>query len=400
MPQPVIRSGGGSGGGAILIGLLALILLGGGAAALVLVRGGSDAPKSGPVEAKPAKTKKTAEATAPTIEPAEPTNPKKMLNPAWASGRIFPIGVDVDGDGTEDLLGPTVHADGANKQIYVTAFDGKTFTVKHEVGPFGKADNNVESAIQVAAAGKRFVVLDPKGDAHLYELDSGKLVADFPFREENRGLCGPPALEPKVLIRVGKGDFIIDTAAAIGKPGSPPPWCAGDRYMRRRPSESYNTYSGCQAEMLQQVGFTKEKLETLKTPPKTSLYFAFVDGPTIVGVASQTGSEGAMLLGFDAKGALTYQVAGSAIGLDGLQRNKDLAYGRFVFAKGLDQAVVAVDAKSGEKLWEAKLRKDDGNLGRMSLTEGRVWITRWKGDDAFVQAIDAANGKVLGSTGK
>ena len=393
MPMATPARGGGV--AIVLVVVIGLLVLGGAGAVLLFARAPGQAPPSTPQQV-------AVPATVATVEPptAAPTSkPKsKKGGPRWASNRAFPIGVDVDGDGTEDVIGPTVHVEGANPQIYVTAFDGKTFAVKHEVGPFGKAGNDIDSAAQIAVAGQRFVVLDPKGDAHLYELATGKLVADFPFREENHGLCGPPAFEPKVLIRVGKGDFIIDAATAIGKPGTEPAWCAGDRYMRRRISESYNVYFGCQAELWQQDGFTREKLEALKPPPKTSLDFAYVDGPLTVAVATQAGGEGWTLIGFDARGAITYQVPGSAIGLPGTQREKDLAFGRFVFAS-TKRSIVALDAKTGDKLWEAKAAQADANVGRMSLTEKRIWVVRWKSDDVWVEALDAATGKLVGSAG-
>jgi outer membrane protein assembly factor BamB len=414
-PQPVrppanvviVRPSAGGCAIPLVVGAAVLVVAGAGVA-MVLLRGAPSAPPkaaskgpakvvavpdmSDPDEAKPGKSSKSKSKNA---------APKDESRPRWASDRVFPVGADVDGDGVEDLVGPTVRVDGANAQLWVSAFDGKDFHVRWNVGPFGaaKSAGDVEMKLPVVVAGKRFVVLDPKRDAHLYELDTGKLVSDFPFREDTRGMCGPPASEPKVLVRVGDGDFLIDTATGIGRAGAPPAWCANNRYFRRRPSESFNGYYGVQSELLQDFGDSRARLAALKPPPKVSVSVAFADGPLTIALGSLKGSDESVLLGFDDKGALAYQVAGPTIGLTGDHHRKDLGFGRFVFVRG-DGAVVAIDAKTGEKSWETKL---DGAAGthpaKLSLTASRVWLTRHDEPYAVVVAIDAATGKLLGVAG-
>jgi outer membrane protein assembly factor BamB len=404
-PAPVlvvrpVRTGGGGGGALVPVAVAGgLVLVGGLVVVLTMSRSAPKAPPPKVVASPPAVVKPIAK----TADDGEAIAPKKAKAIAWASSHAFPIGVDVDGDGAEDLVGPTLKQDGANAQLWVSAFDGKTFDERWSVGPFGapQKGKDVDRELQVATAGKRVVVLDPKGDAHLYELDSGKLVADFPFREEHRGMCGPPAAEPKVLVRVGKGDFVIDTATGKGANGAPPAWCAGDKYMRRRPSESYNSYFGVQSEKLQDIGFTRERLAALQAPPKATLSFAFADGPLVVGVGAVKGSEEAMLYGFDAKGASTYQVAGAAFGLDRSDHGKDLAFGRFVFVTG-DGKLVSVDAKTGEKQWATALvDAKRQHVDRIAITGSRVWLARRLdpgASSAFVEGFDAATGKRLGGT--
>lgn len=405
----IVRPSGGGCAIPLVVGVAVVVVAGASVALLLLRASPSPAPKSAskstvpvavsaggsdldgpgmPGKSSKSKTKNAA--------------PKDERRPRWASDRVFPVGADVDGDGVEDLVGPTVRVDGANAQLWVSAFDGKDFHVRWNVGPFGavKSAGDVEMKLPVVVAGKRFVVLDPKGDAHLYELDTGKLVSDFPFREDTRGMCGPPASEPKVLVRVGAGDFIIDTATGIGRAGAPPAWCANNRYFRRRPSESFNGYYGVQSELLQDFGDSRARLAALKPPPKTSVSVAFADGALTVALGSQKGSDESVLLGFDDKGALKYQVAGSAIGLTGDHHKKDLGFGRFVFLRG-DGAVVAVDAKTGEKSWETKLEGAGGTHPvTLSLTASRVWLTRHDEPYALVVAFDAATGKLLGTAGE
>jgi outer membrane protein assembly factor BamB len=391
-----------------LVVAAAVVVVAGAGVSMLLLRGAPSAPPkpaskgaqkvvavpslSDPDEAKPGKSSKSKTKNA---------APKADDRPRWASDRVFPVGADVDGDGVEDLVGPTVRVDGANAQLWVSAFDGKDFHARWSVGPFGavKSAGDVEMKLPVVVAGKRFVVLDPKGDAHLYELDSGKLVTDFPFREDTRGMCGPPANEPKVLVRVGDGDFVIDTATAIGRAGAPPAWCANNRYFRRRPSESFNGYYGVQSELLQDFGDSRARLAALKAPPKTTVGVAFANGPLTVALGSQKGSDETVLLGFDAKGTLADQVAGAAIGLTGDHHRKDLGFGRFVFLRG-DAAVVAIDAKTGEKSWETELEGAAGTHPvTLSLTASRVWLTRHDEPYAVVVAFDATTGKLLGTIG-
>lgn len=408
-PSPVqalvVRPSGGGGGFGVPIVIAAggLLLLAGVVVSLMLV--GKSPARPPPSVASP-KVAKTAAPPAVTPELASEATeaPKaKARAVAWGSSRAFPIGVDVDVDGVEDLVGPTRKQDGANEQLWVSAFEGKRLDERWSVGPFGalQKGKEVDREVQVAVAGKRVVVLDPKGDAHLYELDTGKLVADFPFREEHRGMCGPPALEPKVLVRVGKGDFLIDAATGKGANGAPPAWCAGDKYMRRRPSESYNTYFGAQSEKLQGFGYTRERFEALRVPPKASLRVAYVDGALTVGIGTVKGAEGAMLYGFDAKGALVYQAAGEPLGVNLLDRGKDLAFGRFVFLTG-DGKLASVDAKTGEKQWATELPNGKKQaVDRIAITEARVWLAR-RGDpgasSAYVEAYDAKTGARLAGT--
>jgi len=409
-PQPqapviVVRSGGsGAGIAIVLVGILVAFIAIGGVVALVLVRSGGESKSTPPASKKvaatteePETTVKPSKASKSATKPAVPTSD----GPKWASDRVFPIGVDIDGDGAEDLVGPSVQSDGANAQLYVSAWDGKTFAHKYRVGPFGAAGkSDVERTMPVVVAGKRFVVLDPKGDAHLYELADGKLVVDFPFREEHRGMCGPPANEPKVLVRVGKGDFIIDTATAKGANGAPPAWCAGDKYMRRRPSESFNNYYGAQYELID-FNWNRDRYALLKKnlPPKMSLRFAFADGPTTIGVLSTQGSEETTLAGFEANGTIKYQVAGGPLGLNADHHRKELAFDRLVYSRS-DKKLVSVDAKTGEKQWETDLPEIGRDVLRIDITATRVWITRRNESGALVMAIDATNGKVLGTAGQ
>ncbi len=330
---------------------------------------------------------------------AVPIAPQDPTRQRWASDRVFPIGADVDGDGTEDVVGPTVKTDGANAQLYVSAFDGKTGDVRWSAGPFGAASRDVEANLPVVVAGQRVVVIDPKGDAHLYELATGKLVVDFPFTERHHGMCGPPGAETKVLVRVGDSNIIIDTATAKSAKGAEPAWCANHKYFRRRPSESFNSYYGVQADYLSHEA-DSDRLDMLKPPPKATVSFAFADGPLIVGIANPMGGSAPLLLGFNARGVMQWQYGGE--GVDAREHVKDLAYGRFVFVNA-DKAVVAVDAKTGNKIWETPLttmpKASGRGIGRASLTQTRVWVTRRDDKYAFVQAFDAATGTLAVTAG-
>jgi hypothetical protein len=199
---------------------------------------------------------------------------------------------------------------------------------------------------------------------------------------------------------VGDGNFIIDTATAKGAKGADPPWCANNKYFRRRPSESFNSYYGVQADYLSPEA-SPERLAALKPAPKATVSFAFADGPLIVGVVRLMGSDTPSLVGFNASGAMQWQYGGT--GVDAREHVKDLAFGRFVFVNA-DTAVVAVDAKTGNKSWETPLTpmpKGSGRgIVRASLTPTRVWVTRRDDKYAFVQAFDAATGALVVTAGQ
>ncbi len=377
-------------GGGVLVAL--------GVAWALVVRGPSEPPTVVVVESSP---KANPVAVAPKAvadaEPSKKPEPVARSGQAWASARIYPIGVDVDGDGREDVIGPTVRTEGANTNMYVTAFDGASLQPKWSIGPFGTVTRAVESSVAVVAAGKRLVVLDAKGDAHLHELSDGKLVVDFPFREDNRGMCGPPNGEPQVLVRVGRGDFVIDTKLAKGSAAPPPSWCAGGKYMRRRPSESFNNYGGKQADYLRDIGYTADRFRTLRPPPKTSLDFALADGPVVVGVAHGKGTHERSLVGFDASGESLYSAAASELGVPpaGDHFPFDLARGLFVLVGAT--SVVAVDGATGVKRWETPWDRAK-DAGVLSLAKDAVWITFRSGARAGVAGFSLATGALLGAT--
>jgi len=353
-------------------------------------------------------SKSASSATAVTPGPAPSVSAAPdPARPRWTSESDFPIGVDSDGDGVEDVLGATTRLEGPNKTAFVSLFDGKTFAERYHVGPFTSL-----KGIIVAAAGARFVVRDPKGDVHLYELTDGKLVADFTFPNGAGGLCGPPGHESVVAVDVSTqstapifkkgGTFLIDTVTGVGKLGPAPAWCYPPEGWRRRVSESYNGYQHHQGLVL-----GEDKLEL---PPRTAIAFAWGDGNDVIAAGRVMGSEEWQLLGFDGHGKLRYQTP--VPGLTAYSKC-DLAFGLAVcevtttvtIATGGDphalstyEELVALDTASGALRW--RVRPPNNNwISWLSLTPTRVWAPK-HGDDNYLLAYDAHTGTLLGTVGQ
>jgi hypothetical protein len=311
----------------------------------------------------------------------------------WAGGTAQPIGIDSDRDGAEDLLGPTTRSDGPDTQLFVSLFDGKTFTERYHVGPFGspkQADN-----LHIAAAGQGFVVRDPKGEVHLFKLADGELVNDFPFTNGTSGICGPPAAETVVAVNFGQKDpFIIDTRTGSGKIGKLPAWCKKPEGYRRRISESYNGYGHSQA------GFRNlGTFRHLQVPAKTRLRWAFADGNDVIGYGCKMGEDDCQLIGFDLRGNLRYVKPAAPAKLNADQDHQcDLAFGRLICRPASRHLVVAVDAATGDVVWSMALPQG-GWLSWPGITASRVWVPWHEGEKQGVYAIDAATGKLLGTAG-
>jgi outer membrane protein assembly factor BamB len=300
-----------------------------------------------------------------------------------------PIGVDSDGDGAEDLLWPTIRGEGPDSLQFVSLFDGKTFAERYRVGPFGTPEQ--AKTLFIAAAGKRFVVRDPKGEVHLFEQADGKLVADFTFPSGAGALCGPPATQTVVAVSIGKKvPLLINTATGVGKLGPLPAWCKTPEGYRRRISESYNGFGHSQAMFPENGGTWRARLQV---PSGTSLVWALADDHDVVGKGCSMGSNDCQFLSFDVRGNLRY-AGPKGFSLDA---ECDFAFGRVICRR--DRVIFAIDAASGKALWRTPLPKDGGWLSWPGITATRVWAPQDPGGENRVYAIDAATGALLGAAG-
>ncbi len=137
-------------------------------------------------------------------------------NESVSWGLSAPAVLDVDGDGTDDIVG-LVKDDGSDQPTFVMAFDGATFDKLWEQGPYGKWSG---AGLEIVASGTRVVLTAPDGSARILEAKSGKEVASQKLSDAARGLCVDPATS---LVHVALADekhLVVD--AAKGSFGAAP----------------------------------------------------------------------------------------------------------------------------------------------------------------------------------
>jgi len=154
------------------------------------------------VEAPTAKPKKGIE------RPYAPPPPKFAAT--W-SGSV-PAVVDVDGDGTMDLVGVvTRRTDGVGTR-HVVAIDGHTFGVKWTAGPFGGAGD-----VPLAVLGQKVVVADDR--LRTFSLVNGDRVTDQAIDGRVLDLCTiATQTSPTILVQRRPGTPMVLGADLVLRP--------------------------------------------------------------------------------------------------------------------------------------------------------------------------------------
>jgi hypothetical protein len=126
-------------------------------------------------------------ASRPTATPAldVPRGPDHFM---WVDQYECPIGVDVNGDGVEDLVGPFVLESNGKLEVYAGVLDGTDFHLQWKAGPFGIREKATRRT-GVAVAKNRMVVVEVTGLAHVFDLQSGHELAVLPYTQsDSRGI--------------------------------------------------------------------------------------------------------------------------------------------------------------------------------------------------------------------
>lgn len=336
--------------------------------------------KSTPKETETAPAPSASASAVAVLPPGTPQGPKGFM---WIDQFIAPVGVDANGDGTEDLAGAFVFDDEGRLVAWAGVLDGKTFDVMWKVGPFGGREKAARKT-GLAVAGDRALVVDLTGKARLYGLADGKEIASFPFKSQDvRGLCAPPPGEANFYLRKDWSDGkMVDGKAGTAKDAPAPEWCVYANGKRRQ-NDTGDTTCGNRASAI----FGKGLPEGVES--------AFeADGDAV-------GLKKGAALGFDPQTKATrWTTPDIAPGLDQLAI-LDIGEGMAIFTarKGLAAAisVIALDAKSGKKLWSTET---PGNAPfTHTITKSRVYLVLGEWPALPIAVLDASSGKLLAKVG-
>ncbi|QSQ16881.1 hypothetical protein [Myxococcus landrumensis] len=197
----------------------ALMVVGGSMLVFVLgIVGGVFALASGPDEAPRPRPTPPPPAVIPPAPPPVIAEPKPKPAPErlqWTE-RDAPAFVDVNGDGTEDIVGHVRRHEEAGAREYVAAFDGRTFRKLWESLPSEGPDASRHTKV-IAQNGR--LVMSEQRTVNLLELETGKRLGRVPLSDSPRRLCIPPGDTTSVWVEVVDHQHLLfDTRTATATP--------------------------------------------------------------------------------------------------------------------------------------------------------------------------------------
>ncbi|RKH38060.1 PQQ-binding-like beta-propeller repeat protein, partial [Corallococcus sicarius] len=141
------------------------------------------------------------------------------------NARSAPAFMDVNGDGTDDLIGHIRRFASSKPEERVAAFDGKTLAMLWETPPTEGPD--ASTTTKVIAQGGKLVMSGPR-TVTLLEAETGKPLGSVPLSDAPKRLCRPPGDTDSVWIEVvDEQHLMLDTRTGTARPArKAPPRCA------------------------------------------------------------------------------------------------------------------------------------------------------------------------------
>ncbi len=315
--------------------------------------------------------------------PDVPRGPDHFM---WADQYASPVGVDANGDGVEDLAGPFVFDNAGKLEMYVGVLDGRDFHLLWKAGPFGIRDKATRKT-GVAVAKNRMVAVEVMGLAHLFDLQDGRELSVFPYKEsDSRGLCAPPDNDGVIFLGNGwSAGLLIDVATGKTRSVAQPKGCAYSG--PRRPNDSGDTGS----RRMRGNGAPPPDGFDWKRQPAGDEHDAF-------GIATPKGDLGTVIVGVDSKTkAVRWQESATTLfGREGLSV-EPLEVGNGVLYAEVSARVVALNAATGDVKWRATWQGDAPF--NETLTSSRLYVVSGEWPGLPVDVYDIASGKLLARLG-
>ncbi|PCC70861.1 hypothetical protein SAMN02745121_02673 [Nannocystis exedens] len=373
--------------GALLSGLATTVVLGVVAGYFVMSPAGPSSISQALVPTTPG-----APAQTPTIG-GPPVKADPMRNEAdfmWDEVGGPPVIVTIDGK--EHVLGRLrVRPD---DQLHVAVFAADDGKERYRVGPFGSYGEAYRSTY-FSVVGERLFVTDFRGKLKVFELATGKSVQDIALTDRAERFClleGTGESPRLYLALVDRRQFLVDAAGPALKEEKLPRACdAQGGWSPRGGDPSLSTS------------------ERLRRAPKVEgidVSGVHLDGA--LGVARGVKSPGTaypMAFGFDpASREVRWKSPVPAVDLASVRERDNeqdiLAGGRYfaTYGEGSEHwHLAALDAKTGDRLWDNKLRSIFAVdwLRGIEATANHVFLVRM----SSVEVYDAATGALKATIG-
>jgi outer membrane protein assembly factor BamB len=283
------------------------------------------------------------------------------------------IPVDLNGDGTEDVIGPIAEYAKGSDEEHLAAFDGKT------QAELWRSRKIVEPwSAHTIVSGKRLLLVETGGQATLLDVATGKEKFTFSLSDKVERACVDPDGGGTItLILSDKTTIAVDPKTGDARPGKWPTACGPTAQnpfsMGRFQSRATNLH-GSDSHVELAGGYIDRIL---------------TDGTVAVGLAIKSpGSARPKLVGVDLKTkATTWQsdlLAGGQPAKDGVPDIADLIDGKlYVVASQRTVSnpksfLEAIDAGAGRLLWSAQISTNSLGMDANSLVVGpaRVYVAR------------------------
>lgn len=333
-----------------------------------------------------------APAQTPTIG-GPPAKADPMRNEAdfmWDEVGGPPIVVTIDGK--EHILGRLrVRPD---DQLHVAVFAADDGVQRYRVGPFGSY-GEAYRATYFNVVGERLFVTDFRGKLKVFDLATGKSVQEIALTDRAERFCllDETGESPRLyLALVDRRQFLVDAAAPALKEEKLPRACEAKNVWNPRggaPSLS-----------------TSERLRRAPKVEGVDVSGVHLDGS--LGVARGVKSPGTaypMVFGFDpASREVRWKSPVPAVDLASVRERDNeqdfMAGGRYfgTYGEGPEHwHLVAFDAKTGDRLWDNKLRSIFAVdwLRGIEATANHVFLVRMRS----VEVYDAATGALKATIG-
>jgi hypothetical protein len=211
----------------------------------------------------PSKTSLEAPSIAASYASPEPA-PRSRLGAAWyTQAGSVPTMVDVDGDGTKDLVGLFWKSNQDETPLYAAAIDGATFAIKWSAGPY--RSQWASTRTHFAVVGKKMVLTDTRDRVITLDLATGAEVAVDVIAGGVSDACALADGTSRVLLRTslhgaGERDRVLDVERDTFVPLVGHPSCAA-RYEScsdakdGRPCQQWGAYAGAPKEAVTSSSF-------------------------------------------------------------------------------------------------------------------------------------------------
>jgi outer membrane protein assembly factor BamB len=322
-----------------------------------------------------------------TFSARTPATPEVII---WHQGVAL---CSIDGDGLEDVVGAFRRNEDETQKMYVGAFRGADLKRAWEVGPFGTSDDPTQYT-RFACADDTVAVADFRGTIRAYELSSGAERWSFSVTDRVDRMCADRASR-KLFVEVADGAHkLVDLGVGRAEDAEHPDFCPPLQSRRIR-----------ECGMLSQFrdGYNRAECERISRE-RNGIYadYALTDGDTRVLIGyKQPGTRIPMAAGVvNDEIAWTRELPSGdlARAKEGSPDLFDLVDGRLivVYESGTSWRVTALDAASGQRLWDTVISEDGRGITprTMTITGCRIYLAGW-----WLGVLDVDSGAIIGSVG-